>query len=87
MNNTEQQEPNPKNSAHGNLKVLLSRGDLKELGIWQSNSTLIRLEQAGRFPKRIRLSGACVCWDRKEIMDFIQARKAERASWSYADAS
>lgn len=68
-------------------KILLSRDDLKQLGIWQSNSTLIRLEQAGRFPKRIRLSGACVCWDRKEIMDFIQARKAERASWSYADAS
>ena len=66
-------------------KVLLSRADLKALGIWQSNSTLIRLEQAGRFPLRLRLSGACVCWDRDEIMEFIQARKAERASWSYAD--
>jgi len=67
-------------------KILLSRDDLKELGIWQSNSTLIRLEQAGRFPKRIRLSGACVCWDRDEVLGFIEARKAERASWSYADA-
>ena len=67
-------------------KILLSRDDLKELGIWQSNSTLIRLEQAGRFPKRIRLSGACVCWDRDEVLDFIEGRKAERASWSYADA-
>lgn len=67
-------------------KVLLSRADLKALGIWQSNSTLIRLEQAGRFPLRLRLSGACVCWDRDEIMDFIHARKAERANFHYADA-
>lgn len=55
-------------------KILLSKGDLKEMGIWQSNSTLIRL------------SGACVCWDRDEVLEFIEARKAERASWSYADA-
>lgn len=67
-------------------KILLSRDDLKELGIWQSNSTLIRLEQTGRFPQRIRLSGSCVCWDRDEVLEFIEARKAERASWSYADA-
>ncbi|MEP3298976.1 MAG: AlpA family phage regulatory protein [Pseudoruegeria sp.] len=67
-------------------KVLLSRADLKALGIWQSNSTLIRLEQAGRFPLRLRLSGACVCWDRDEIMEFIEARKAERADWHYANA-
>ena len=68
-------------------KILLNREDLKEMGIWQSNSTLIRLERAGRFPKRIRLSGACVCWDRNEVLEFIEARKAERASWSYADAT
>ena len=36
-------------------KVLLSRAVLKALGIWQSNSTLIRLEQSGRFPLRVRL--------------------------------
>lgn len=67
-------------------KILFSRDDLKKLGIWQSNSTLIRLEQAGRFPVRIRLSGACVCWDREEVLSWIEARKAERTSWRYADA-
>ncbi|WP_187431994.1 hypothetical protein ROLI_030250 [Roseobacter fucihabitans] len=67
-------------------KVLLSRADLKALGIWQSNSTLIRLEQAGRFPVRIRLSGACVCWDRDELLSWIDARKSERATWHYEDA-
>lgn len=73
-------------SATSTNKILLSRDDLKKLGIWQSNSTLIRLEQAGRFPVRIRLSGACVCWDREEVLSWIEARKAERASWTYADA-
>lgn len=68
-------------------KILLSRFDLKEMGIWQSNSTLLRLEQADRFPKRIRLSSSCVCWDREEIEMWIETRKAERADWHYADAS
>lgn len=67
-------------------KLLLTRGDLKALGIWQSNTTLLRLEAAGRFPRRIRLAGASVCWDRDEVMAWIDARKAERANWVYADA-
>jgi len=68
-------------------KVLLNRADLKALGIPQSNSSLIRAECTGRFPKRIRLSAACVAWDRDEIMEWISARKAERANWQYADAT
>lgn len=67
-------------------KLLLTRADLKALGIWQSNTTLLRLEAAGRFPRRLRLAGASVCWDREEIMAWIEARKAERANWVYADA-
>lgn len=68
-------------------KILLSRADLKALGIWQSNSTLLRLEADGRFPRRLRLASASVCWDRDELMAWIEARKAERAAWHYADAS
>lgn len=68
-------------------RLFLTRADLKILGIWQSNSTLLRLEAAGRFPRRLRLAGASVCWDHDEIMDWVQARKAERAGWQYADAS
>ena len=67
-------------------KLLLSRADLKALGIWQSNSTLLRLEAVGRFPRRLRLAGASVCWDRAELMAWIEARKAERADFHYADA-
>ncbi len=66
-------------------KIILSRADLKALGIWQSNATLLRIEAAGRFPRRLRIGGTAVCWDRAEIMAWIDARRAERAHHHYAD--
>lgn len=66
-------------------KVILTRADLKALGIWQSNTTLLRHELAGRFPKRLRIGGTAVCWDRAEISAWIDARRAERAHHHYAD--
>lgn len=66
-------------------QILLSRSDLRALGIRFSNSQLLRLEAVRRFPRRLRLSGASVCWDRDEILGWIDARKDERASWHYAD--
>ena len=68
-------------------RILLNRADLKSLGIRFSNATLLRLEAASRFPRRLRLSGASVCWDQGEVMAWIEDRKAERAHWHYADAS
>lgn len=67
-------------------KVLLSRADLKNLGIKLSNSSLLRAEGRGAFPRRLRLSPATVCWDRAEVDAWLEARKSERASWHYADA-
>lgn len=66
-------------------QILLSRANLKALGIKFSNTQLLRLEAAKRFPRRLRLSGASVCWDRDEVMAWIEARKDERAGWHYAD--
>lgn len=66
-------------------KVFLTRADLKALGIEQSNSSLLRAESRKAFPRRLRLSPAKVCWDRQEVLDWIEARKAERADWHYAD--
>ena len=74
------------NNAH-TKKLLLNREDLKALGIWQSNSTLIRQEALGRFPKRVRLSAAAVCWSNDEVLAWIDERKADRDGWHYADAS
>ncbi len=67
-------------------KILLSRKDLKGIGIFQSNATLIRAEMHGRFPKRIQLSSGLVCWDRAEIQAWIEARKAERDKRVYSDS-
>jgi len=68
-------------------KLILSRPDLKDLGIWQSNTTLLRMEAIGRFPRRIRLSASCVAWDKDEVFNWLEERRAERAKWVYADAS
>jgi predicted DNA-binding transcriptional regulator AlpA len=68
-------------------KVLLTRSDLKNMGIQLSNSSLLRAEARGAFPRRLRLSPAKVCWDRAEVADWLERRKAERADWHYADAT
>lgn len=78
-------ENNPNQNIQGHPKVLLSRADLKNLGIKLSNSSLLRVEARGAFPRRLRLSPATVSWDRAEVEAWIEARKAERASWHYAD--
>lgn len=66
-------------------KIFLTKADLKALGIEQSNSSLLRAEIRNAFPRRVRLSAAKVCWDKQEILDWVEARKAERAGWHYAD--
>jgi len=64
-------------------KILLTRSDLKSIGITFSNSQLLRLEAIGRFPKRLRLGGATVCWDKLEVGQWLEARRAEREHWVY----
>lgn len=63
-------------------KILLTRDDLPRLGITISPSTLLRLEAAGRFPKRIRLGHHSVAWLASEIEAHItqlaDARRADR---------
>jgi prophage regulatory protein len=68
-----------------NGKVLLSRNDLKALGINVSNSSLLRWEQLGRFPRRIRMAGTTVAWLKSEIDDWLKARAEERKHHVYAD--
>jgi prophage regulatory protein len=45
-----------------------------------SDMQIWRLEQEGRFPKRIRLGPYRVGWSLAEITEWQAARKAERAS-------
>lgn len=59
-------------------KILLVRGDLPRLGINLSNTTMLRLEAAGRFPKRVRLSDHSVAWLAEEIFAYVEALASAR---------
>lgn len=48
-------------------QIVLNRSDLKRLGIRVSNSSLLRWEHAGRFPRRIRMAGTSVAWLKSEV--------------------
>lgn len=43
-----------------------------------SDMHIWRLEKAGKFPRRIHLGPNRVCWSEREILDWIEDRKAER---------
>ena len=80
------QNSKPSNNLNDHSQVLLSRSDLKKLGINLSNTSLLRAEARGAFPRRLRISPAKVCWDRAEVSNWLDARRSERANWHYADA-
>ena len=66
-------------------KTLATRADLKRLGITVSNTTLLRWEARGRFPRRARPGGTTVVWFMSEIEDWLADRAEERARTHYAD--
>ena len=66
-------------------KTLATRDDLKRFGIYVSNTTLLRWEARGRFPRRIRMAGTSVAWFVSDIEDWLAERAAERARTHYAD--
>ncbi|WP_299828654.1 AlpA family transcriptional regulator [uncultured Roseobacter sp.] len=67
------------------LRTLASRADLKRLGINVSNTTLLRWEARGRFPRRIRMAGTSVAWFLSEIEDWLAESAAERVRTHYAE--
>ena len=66
-------------------KLLLSRSDLKQLGVMVSNCSLLRWEAQGRFPRRIRMAGTTVAWASDEVLDWYRNRLNERTQHHYAD--
>jgi predicted DNA-binding transcriptional regulator AlpA len=66
-------------------KLILNRQDIKAMGITVSNVTLLRWEQMGRFPKRIRMAGKHVGWLAVECQQWLQDRATERAHHVYTD--
>lgn len=63
-------------------KLLLTRDDLPRLGINLSPSTLLRLEAAGQFPKRVRVGAHSVAWLSSEIRAHIDALASARGDES-----
>lgn len=43
-----------------NQQIIVGREELRKMGIRVSNSSLLRWEQLGRFPRRIRMAGTSV---------------------------
>ena len=58
--------------------IALDRVGLRQCGIRQANSTLLRWEKAGIFPRRFRIGG-CVFWDQESVREHL-ARLASKAS-------
>lgn len=66
-------------------KTLATRDDLKRMGINVSNTSLLRWEKQGRFPRRIRMAGTTVAWFVSDLEDWLADRAAERARTHYAE--
>lgn len=45
-----------------------------------STSTIWRLERDGTFPLRVRIGGNSVAWSETEIIDWMNARLADRGA-------
>lgn len=57
--------------------IALDRDGLRQLGIRKANSTLLRWEKAGLFPRRYRIGG-CVFWNQESVRAHL-ARLASEA--------
>ena len=59
-------------------RMLVSKKELKTLGIPYSFQHIARLEKAGQFPKRIQLGVCRVAWRYEEVCQWINERIARR---------
>ena len=53
-------------------KLLYGRTDLLRRGIRLSNTTLLKLEREGRFPRRTYLTPRNVAWSAEAVEAYIQ---------------
>lgn len=57
--------------------TLIDRADLRRCGIKLHNSTLLRLEKRGQFPRRVKVGGSTY-WISEEIEEWIASLKEAR---------
>jgi prophage regulatory protein len=66
------------------MTKILHYQDLKPLGIPHSKSQLARMEKAGLFVRRVRLSAQVYGWPADDIESWLKARIAERDGVQHA---
>jgi prophage regulatory protein len=59
-------------------RLLVTKKDLKALGIPYCPAHIARLEGKGLFPKRIKLGACRVAWQLQEVLNWIEERIANR---------
>jgi len=59
-------------------RLLVSKKELKLLGVPYSFQHIARLEKAGKFPKRVQLGACRVAWCYDEVCEWINERIAQR---------
>ena len=62
---------------------LLNSKQLLDIGIRFSREHRWRLEAANKFPRRIYLGPQTVAWFEDEVLDWLEARAAERGDRVY----
>ncbi|MEY8118443.1 helix-turn-helix transcriptional regulator [Falsihalocynthiibacter sp. BN13B15] len=75
----------PTESQSRTPKILLGYEDLKVLGVSYSREHLRRLEAAGHFPLRIRLSPGRIAWKLIEIEKWIETRPVGISSTDFSE--
>lgn len=63
-------------------RKLIDKKGLKDIGIPYSYTHITRLEREGEFPMRVQLGRCRVSWVYVEVVEWIEARVALRATTS-----
>lgn len=69
----------PPQQLHEVGQILLDYDNLRDLGITYSKEHLRRLETAGQFPERVRLTPSRIAWMFNEVMAWINDRAQVRS--------
>ncbi|MBB6125171.1 helix-turn-helix transcriptional regulator [Sphingobium subterraneum] len=69
---------NPKRPPHYAGRLFFTTDDLTRLGLPYANTTRLRWEAEGKFPKRVRLGGRSVAYLADEIDAYIAQLAASR---------
>ena len=61
-------------------RKLIDKKGLKDIGIPYCFAHIARLEAKGQFPMRVRLGACRVAWVYDEVVEWIDARVAQRVT-------